>query len=51
MSDLEDILVQLVQYDANGTREDLDLITDGLEERQVLPRLHSAIPAGPARAL
>ena len=41
----------IVQYDANGTREDLDLITDGLEERQVLPRLHSAIPAGPARAL
>jgi len=51
MSDLEDILVQIVQYDANGPREDLDLITDGLEERQVLPRLHSAIPAGPARAL
>ena len=51
MSDLEDILVQIVQYDANGTREDLDLITDGLEERQVLPRLHSAIPAGQARTL
>jgi hypothetical protein len=51
MSDLEDILVQIVQYDANGSREDLELITDGLEERQVLPRLHSAIPAGPARAL
>ena len=51
MSDLEDILVQIVQYDATGRREDLDLITDGLEERQVLPRLHSAIPAGPARAL
>jgi len=51
MDDLEDILVQIVQYDVNGTREDLDLITDGLEERQVLPRLHSAIPAGPARAL
>ncbi len=51
MADLEDILVQIVQYDVNGTREDLDLITDGLEERQVLPRLHSAIPAGPGRAL
>jgi hypothetical protein len=51
LADLEDILVQLVQYDVNGKREDLDLITDGLEERQVLPRLHSAIPAGPARAL
>lgn len=51
MSDLEDILVQIVQYDASGTRQDLDLITDGLEERQVMPRLHSAIPAGPARAL
>ena len=51
MIDLEDILVQIVQYDVNGTREDLDLITDGLEERQLLPRLHSAVPAGPARAL
>jgi len=51
LADLEDILVQLVQYDVNGKREDLDLITDGLKERQVLPRLHSAIPAGPARAL
>ncbi len=51
LADLEDILVQLVQYEVNGKREDLDLITDGLEERQVLPRLHSAIPAGPARAL
>jgi hypothetical protein len=51
MVDLEDILVQIVQYDVNRSREDLDLITDGLEERQVLPRLHSAIPAGPARAL
>jgi len=51
LADLEDILVQLVQYDVNGRREDLDMITDGLEERQVLPRLHSAIPAGPARAL
>lgn len=51
LADLEDILVQIVQYDANGRREDLDLITDGLNERQVLPRLHSVIPAGQGRAL
>jgi len=26
------------------------LITDGLEERQVLPRLRTEVPAGPPRA-
>ena len=51
LSDLEDILVQVVQYDANGRREDLDLITDVLNERQLLPRLHSVVPAGQGRAL
>jgi hypothetical protein len=51
LSDLEDVLVQIAQFDAARGREELDLITDGLEERQVLPRIRTAIPSGPARAL
>jgi hypothetical protein len=43
LEDLELILVQITQLgDRNG--EELDLITDGLEQRQVLPRLRSALP-------
>jgi hypothetical protein len=51
LQDLELILVQVVQLDPAHSREDLDLITDGLEQRQVMPRLRTAIPAGPARQL
>jgi hypothetical protein len=51
LSDLEDILVQVAQFDRSRGAEELDLITDGLEERQVLPRVRAAVPAGPARAL
>ncbi len=51
LSDLEDVLVQIVQYDARRGAEELDLITEGLDERQVLPRLRSAVPAGGARLL
>jgi hypothetical protein len=51
LSDLEDILVQVAQFDRSRGAEELDLITDGLKERQVLPRIRSAVPAGPARAL
>lgn len=50
LSDLEDILMQIAQYNAARSDQELDLITDGLEERQVMPRLR-AVPAGPARAL
>lgn len=39
LEDLELILVQVVQLDPKGGRNDLDLIRDGLEQRQVLPRL------------
>ncbi|TFH65119.1 MAG: hypothetical protein E4G90_06775 [Gemmatimonadales bacterium] len=45
--DLELILVQIVQLDENLRQEELDLITDGLDQRQVLPRIRTAIPAGP----
>jgi hypothetical protein len=48
LEDLELILVQIAQLDRRSTGE-IDLITEGLEERQVLPRLQSAIPAGSAR--
>jgi len=51
LADLEDILVQIVQYDSTRGREDMDLITEGLERRQVLPRLRTAVPAEPGRAL
>lgn len=51
LSDLEDILVQVAQFDPSRGAEELDLITDGLEERQVLPRVRAAAPADPARAL
>lgn len=49
LEDLELILVQVVQLDPGVSSEELDLITDGLEQRQVLPRLRSAIPAGSSR--
>lgn len=43
LEDLELILVQITQLgDRNG--EELDLITDGLEQRQMVPRLRSALP-------
>ena len=51
LSDLEDILVQVAQFDPSRGTEELDLITDGLEERQMLPRVRAAVPADPARAL
>ena len=45
--DLEFILVQIVQLDESRRQEELELITDGLEQRHVLPRIRTAIPAGP----
>lgn len=49
LEDLELLLVQVVQLEpASGGTEELDLITDGMNQRGVLPRLRSAIPAGPA---
>lgn len=49
LEDLELVLAQVAQLEpAAGGTQDLDLITDGLNQRGVLPRLRSAIPAGPA---
>ena len=51
LQDLELILVQVAQLDGAPGHEELDLLTDGLEQRQLMPRLRTAIPAGPARQL
>ena len=47
LQDLELILVQLVQPGAAVRPGERDLIADGLEQRNVLPRLRSQIPSGP----
>ncbi|MDH5316145.1 MAG: hypothetical protein OEW44_06665 [Gemmatimonadota bacterium] len=51
LEDLELILVQVTTLDGRRSPEELDLITDGLEQREVLPRLRTVIPAGTARQL
>ncbi|MGH2651793.1 MAG: hypothetical protein ACRDHK_11350 [Actinomycetota bacterium] len=49
LEDLELILVQIAQLGPAGRDQELDLITDGLEQRQVIPRLRTAGSAGPHR--
>jgi hypothetical protein len=46
LEDLELILAQINQLAAEGKSGKPDLITDGLNQRGLLPRLRSAIPAG-----
>ena len=46
LQDLELILMQIVQSTASDRPSERQLITDGLQQRQVLPRLRSQIPAG-----
>jgi len=52
LEDLELVLVQISQLDAGRDPYDADLITQGMDQRNVLPKLRSAIPAGlvPVRA-
>jgi len=45
LEDLELVLVQISEL--NGGAHDTDLITQGMNESNVLPKLRSAIPAGP----
>jgi hypothetical protein len=49
LEDLELVLVQISQLDPSrdGGRHDTDLITQGMNQSNVLPKLRSAIPAGP----
>lgn len=46
LEDLEIILVQIAQLQGEQRPEDLKLINDGLNQRGVMPRLRTAIPAG-----
>jgi hypothetical protein len=47
LEDLELVLVQISQLEAGRDARDADLITEGMDQRHVLPKLRSAIPAGP----
>ncbi len=47
LEDLELVLVQISQLDAAHNGHDADLITQGMNQSNVLPKLRSAIPAGP----
>lgn len=46
LQDLELILVQIAQLRTEHRSGDVEMITDGLNQRDVLPRLRTAIPAG-----
>jgi hypothetical protein len=47
LEDLELVLVQISQLQAGRGTRDADLITQGMDQRNVLPKLRSAIPSGP----
>lgn len=48
LRELEVVLAQVAQLQADPTREDADLIVHELDKQGVLPRLRTSIPAGPA---
>lgn len=47
LRELEVVLAQVAQLQADPTREDADLIVHELDKQGVLPRLRTSIPAGP----
>jgi len=47
LEDLELVLVQISQLGTAQNGHDTDLITQGMNQSNVLPKLRSAIPAGP----
>jgi len=47
LEDLELVLVQISQLESGRSARDADLITQGMDQRNVLPKLRSAIPSGP----
>jgi hypothetical protein len=53
LEDLELVLVQILGAanaapgDEAQVRSELDLALDGIEEREVLPRIQAVLPAGP----
>ena len=48
LEDLELVLAGIVQLAEDGPRQDLDLITEGMERGNVMPRLRTAVPSGAA---
>lgn len=48
LGELEIVLAQVAQLQADPTQEDADLIVKELDHQGVLPRLRTSIPAGPA---
>jgi hypothetical protein len=50
LEDLELVLAQIAQLPSGGDSEGVQLINQGLEQRSVLLRLRTAIPAGPGPA-
>jgi len=47
LEDLELVLAQISQLEAGRDNRNSDLITQDMDQRSVLPKLRSAIPAGP----
>jgi hypothetical protein len=50
LEDLELVLVQIAQLGARGEANETNLIRQGMNQSNVLPKLRSAIPAGPVSA-
>ncbi|HYT63749.1 MAG TPA: hypothetical protein VEL50_07595 [Gemmatimonadales bacterium] len=50
LEDLELVLVQISQLGARGAANETDLIRQGMNQSNVLPKLRSVIPAGPVSA-
>jgi hypothetical protein len=48
LQDLELVLAQIAQLSGSSGGEDVQLINQGLEQRSVLLRLRTAVPAGPS---
>jgi hypothetical protein len=48
LEDLELVLAEIAQLSPGSRDEDLQLVRDGLERGDVMPRLRTAVPAGPA---
>ena len=51
LQDLELVLVQIVRLSVERGDGELELVTEGLERRGLLPKLRTAIPAGPTVAM
>ncbi|MBA3521433.1 MAG: hypothetical protein H0T90_02865 [Gemmatimonadales bacterium] len=47
LQDLELILAEIAQLSLESREQDLQLIRDGIERGQMMPRLRTAVPAGP----